>query len=400
MAIARERNRTPESRNYSRKRRHDDRLCRICGQMFKPRTTTSTFCSHECSKKGKRRPARVKTAARDCEICGTNFLPNHTNQRFCSQQCSGKAMLPRMADDERRCKVEGCEQFRVRTEPGYCSKHDYRFRFYGDPLAATSRQKRSAAAIDLDVDWDSVESTSYWKKDPSHCPSGHEYTNANTNWRSTRDGKKRRICKACTKNSSKRRASGELPNRNAVCVMCGVEWVASLFGTLPKFCEDCRIRRQRIKSRAVVAKKRKQKPKGPTYTCTACGTVSPTPVNGGMGPKLCDVCANQNILAQKRRLWTKKVLAKYSLTSERFAAMIEAQGNRCAVCETSEPGGGGRWHIDHDHACCGPGVSCGKCVRGLLCSKCNTAMGLLGDDPKMFERAINYQMNPPARNVP
>ena len=41
-----------------------------------------------------------------------------------------------------------------------------------------------------------------------------------------------------------------------------------------------------------------------------------------------------------------------------------------------------RLYIDHDH-------ETGK-VRGLLCLQCNTALGLLKDNPKVLKKALKY----------
>ncbi len=77
----------------------------------------------------------------------------------------------------------------------------------------------------------------------------------------------------------------------------------------------------------------------------------------------------------------KHILKGYGLTPEQYHALAEAQDHRCAICGTTEPGGRS-WTVDHDH-------QTGK-VRGLLCRKCNTGLGLLGDNVKRIEAVMRY----------
>jgi hypothetical protein len=72
----------------------------------------------------------------------------------------------------------------------------------------------------------------------------------------------------------------------------------------------------------------------------------------------------------------------FGLTPERLLALLEAQDYRCAICGRQPKPHGRRLAIDHDHT---TGI-----VRGLLCYRCNTAIGLLGDDPNVAYRAARY----------
>ena len=61
---------------------------------------------------------------------------------------------------------------------------------------------------------------------------------------------------------------------------------------------------------------------------------------------------------------------QYGITREQHAAMIEQQGNSCAICGGGPKNRKQKWlSVDHDHLT-------GK-VRGLLCDGCNTALGNL-----------------------
>ena len=65
----------------------------------------------------------------------------------------------------------------------------------------------------------------------------------------------------------------------------------------------------------------------------------------------------------------------------RYNEYIKLQGNRCAICGTSEPGLSD-WCCDHCHT--------ENKARGLLCVRCNAGLGYFQDNPKFLESAISY----------
>ena len=78
----------------------------------------------------------------------------------------------------------------------------------------------------------------------------------------------------------------------------------------------------------------------------------------------------------------------YGLTNEEWNTLVDKYDGMCWLCQES-PG----TVIDHDHSCCGPKRSCGKCVRGYLCQKCNSGLGFLGDNLERLKRAVEYLEN-------
>jgi Recombination endonuclease VII len=92
-----------------------------------------------------------------------------------------------------------------------------------------------------------------------------------------------------------------------------------------------------------------------------------------------------------RRNWTYK--KKYGISIEDFDRMEAQQGKCCALCG-GPPNGKGRLHVDHCHAT-------GK-VRALLCYKCNTAIGMLNEDPTLvakLERYLNEHNGVPSERL-
>lgn len=68
-------------------------------------------------------------------------------------------------------------------------------------------------------------------------------------------------------------------------------------------------------------------------------------------------------------------------TPEDFEYKIKEQDYKCAICGTDDPGKA-NWQADHCHS---TGIK-----RGVLCMRCNTALGFLDDDTDKLANAIRY----------
>ncbi len=75
------------------------------------------------------------------------------------------------------------------------------------------------------------------------------------------------------------------------------------------------------------------------------------------------------------------LLRKYGITAEDYDRRLEEQGGVCAICKEARPEER-TLHVDHDH-------DTGK-IRGLLCFRCNNAIGDLRDDVDLVFRMLDY----------
>lgn len=79
---------------------------------------------------------------------------------------------------------------------------------------------------------------------------------------------------------------------------------------------------------------------------------------------------------------------RYGLSWDEYIEAIEMQGGECPICAL--PLDPALAVVDHDHACCPGTRTCGKCVRGILHSRCNSALGMLKDSVDNAQRAATY----------
>ena len=82
-------------------------------------------------------------------------------------------------------------------------------------------------------------------------------------------------------------------------------------------------------------------------------------------------------------MFKARLKRKYNLSIEEYDALLEAQNNSCKVCGTHAKNNlKGKLYVDHCHIT-------GK-VRGMLCMKCNSALGLLNDGKELIKKLLDY----------
>lgn len=128
-----------------------------------------------------------------------------------------------------------------------------------------------------------------------------------------------------------------------------------------------------------------------------------------MGCKWCSRCGETKFLVDEnfgyskkspdgRAHWCKRcytdarLIRAYNITLVQYELMLAAQGGGCATCRIQlDPYiRVSRLSVDHDHNHCRGPRSCGRCVRGLLCSSCNHTLGNARDDVVLLGNMIEY----------
>ena len=143
---------------------------------------------------------------------------------------------------------------------------------------------------------------------------------------------------------------------------------------------------------------------GAERTCSKCKTVQPIdqfPVRNPEGryrTSQCRTCrrghsrryyhANKTAQRQKAREYAQNV--RYGKPLGWYAEQLTRQGGLCAICDASPESAKRAFAVDHDHKCCPGRQSCGKCVRGILCVRCNTTLASVEGTDGWIQRVYEY----------
>lgn len=81
----------------------------------------------------------------------------------------------------------------------------------------------------------------------------------------------------------------------------------------------------------------------------------------------------------------RHLIQRYGMTLDAFENRLLSQGGGCAICggpPVNAGRAGSTFHVDHCHTT--------GAIRGLLCSRCNRAIGLIRDDANLADGIARY----------
>ena len=111
----------------------------------------------------------------------------------------------------------------------------------------------------------------------------------------------------------------------------------------------------------------------------------------------CKKCAHA-ALAEKRHdpeycakfrvyAWRSRLKRTYGIDENQYLSLLKKQKGKCAICgeKSAVPKPPYRLHVDHCHET--------NQIRGLLCGRCNTGIGLFRNREDLLRRAVSYLEN-------
>lgn len=84
----------------------------------------------------------------------------------------------------------------------------------------------------------------------------------------------------------------------------------------------------------------------------------------------------------KAKVWGYRIKEKYSLSPEEYKMVFNQQLGSCAICKTLQNNLKKPLFVDHNHQTAK--------IRGLLCTRCNSALGFVNENPNILLSMIKY----------
>lgn len=97
---------------------------------------------------------------------------------------------------------------------------------------------------------------------------------------------------------------------------------------------------------------------------------------------MCKSCESEYGQENIKRIKNRRRERIYGISPEEYENILLKQNGKCAICKSDKSEFHNGLHIDHNH-------NTGK-IRGLLCLKCNSAIGKFKDSIEILQEAIKY----------